>query len=72
MENRKSFVKLLIGVWLLSTFVIMKSYEGNFTALITIPKVEIPIDSVSDLISQDTMPWKIVFGSWFAGKLKVN
>ena len=69
-QNGAKFTQILLATWLLTTFVIMKSYEGNLTAMMTVPKIVIPIDSVQDLIHQDEVPWRIISGSFMYDQLK--
>ncbi|MPD04166.1 hypothetical protein E2C01_099839 [Portunus trituberculatus] len=42
----------------------MSSYSGILTAMLTVPRVTIPIDSLRDLVSQSWMPWRLESGSW--------
>ena len=49
--------------WLIGTFVISHSYLGNLVSIMTIPSILIPINSVSDLVSQSDMGWRIEGGS---------
>ncbi|XP_050692920.1 glutamate receptor-like [Eriocheir sinensis] len=51
--------RLLAAVWLLASFVFMSSYGGILTAMLTVPRVTIPIDSLEDLAAQDDLPWKM-------------
>ncbi|XP_050692921.1 glutamate receptor-like [Eriocheir sinensis] len=51
--------RLLAAVWLLASLVFMSSYGGILTAMLTVPRVTIPIDSLEDLAAQDDLPWKM-------------
>ncbi|KAG7156386.1 Glutamate receptor ionotropic, kainate 4-like 2, partial [Homarus americanus] len=42
----------------------MTSYGGILTAMLTVPRVTIPIDSLADLVSQSDLPWRTVSGSF--------
>lgn len=58
-DSNSDGTKIIVGTWLLSTFVIMASYGSTLTAMITVPKVVILIDSVEDLLHQDRYTWKL-------------
>ena len=53
----------LVATWYLATLIFMSSYSGILTAMLTIPRVTIPIDSQEDLVEQSDMPWRIEEGS---------
>ncbi|KAK4294260.1 hypothetical protein Pmani_033115 [Petrolisthes manimaculis] len=55
--------RVLVSTWLLASLVFMSSYSGILTAMITVPRVLVPIDSVEDLVNQRDMPWRIEAGS---------
>ncbi|XP_053634333.2 glutamate receptor 2-like [Cherax quadricarinatus] len=55
--------RLVAATWLLASFVFASSYSGILTAMLAVPKVTIPIDSVADLVSQTKMPWRLEAGS---------
>ncbi|XP_066976899.1 uncharacterized protein [Macrobrachium rosenbergii] len=56
--------RIIALTWLIATLVFMKSYSGILTAMLTLPKVHIPIDSLADLVAQDKIPWRIVGGTF--------
>lgn len=60
---RYSGGRVSITTWLLASLVFMSSYSGILTAMLTFPRVTIPIDSIYDLVAQQKMPWKIEGGS---------
>ncbi|KAG7156388.1 Glutamate receptor 4-like 1, partial [Homarus americanus] len=41
----------------------MSSYSGILTAMLTLPRVTIPIDSLADLVAQSDLPWRLEQGS---------
>ncbi|XP_063840773.1 uncharacterized protein LOC135089254 [Scylla paramamosain] len=41
----------------------MSSYGGILTAMLTVPRVTIPIDSLADLVAQNDLPWRLEAGS---------
>ncbi|MPC27970.1 putative glutamate receptor [Portunus trituberculatus] len=55
--------RLLAAVWLLASLVFMSSYSGILTAMLTVPRVTIPIDSLADLVAQKDLPWRLEKGS---------
>ncbi|XP_069995854.1 glutamate receptor-like [Penaeus vannamei] len=55
--------RLLVTTWLLASLVFMSSYSGILTAMITVPRVTIPIDSLADLVAQDDLSWRLEKGS---------
>ncbi|XP_071548115.1 glutamate receptor-like [Panulirus ornatus] len=56
---RKDGGRIIVSTWLLASLVFMSSYSGILTAMLTIPRVIIPIDSLEDLVSQSDLPWRI-------------
>ncbi|XP_068216604.1 glutamate receptor 2-like [Palaemon carinicauda] len=60
---RRDGGRLLVSTWLLATLVFMSSYSGILTAMLTVPRVTIPIDSLRDLVSQSKLPWRLESGS---------
>ncbi|MPC24166.1 Glutamate receptor 2 [Portunus trituberculatus] len=55
--------RVLVTTWLLASLVFMSSYSGILTAMLTLPRVTIPIDSLADLVAQDDLPWKLEGGT---------
>ena len=66
-----NFIRFYVGIVVLGSFVLLKSYGGNLTASLTVPKVTIPIDSLEDLVSQNAIPWKMAKDSFIHGVFKV-
>nr|XP_053633966.1 glutamate receptor ionotropic, delta-1-like [Cherax quadricarinatus] len=56
-------IRLVVVTWLLASLVFMTSYSGILTAMLTVPKVTIPIDSIEDLVAQSALPWRLEAGS---------
>ncbi|XP_042204160.1 glutamate receptor-like [Homarus americanus] len=56
---RKNGGRLIVTTWLLASLVFMSSYSGILTAMLTVPRVTIPIDSLADLASQTDLPWRL-------------
>ncbi|XP_063840047.1 glutamate receptor ionotropic, delta-2-like isoform X1 [Scylla paramamosain] len=55
--------RMLVTTWLLASLVFMSSYSGILTAMLTVPRVTIPIDSLADLVAQKDLPWRLEAGS---------
>ncbi|XP_069995852.1 probable glutamate receptor [Penaeus vannamei] len=55
--------RIVVITWLLASLVFMSSYSGILTAMLTLPRVTIPIDSLSDLVAQVKLPWRLEAGS---------
>ncbi|XP_076068506.1 glutamate receptor ionotropic, kainate glr-3-like [Oratosquilla oratoria] len=51
-----------LGMWLLLTLVLMNIYRGLLIAVLTVPRVTIPINSVQQLVLQDDLPWRLEQG----------
>lgn len=63
--------RVLVVTWLLASLVFMSSYSGILTAMLTVPRVTIPIDSLQDLVTQTKMPWRLESGSWMLQYFRV-
>ncbi|XP_042858746.1 uncharacterized protein LOC122244837, partial [Penaeus japonicus] len=55
--------RILVATWLLASLVFMSSYSGILTAMLTVPRVTIPIDSLADLVAQSDLPWRLESGA---------
>ncbi|MPC65412.1 Glutamate receptor 4 [Portunus trituberculatus] len=55
--------RVLVTTWLLASLVFMSSYSGILTAMLTLPRIIIPIDSLTDLVAQDEISWRLEGGS---------
>ena len=51
-SSAKTYQKLLIIVWLASVFVIVQSYSGNLTAMLTAPGLPTPIRNAEEFLNQ--------------------
>ncbi|XP_042204210.1 uncharacterized protein LOC121853894 [Homarus americanus] len=60
---KKDGGRLIVTTWLLASLVFMSSYSGILTAMLTLPRVTIPIDSLADLVAQSDLPWRLEQGS---------
>lgn len=64
--------RVLVTTWLLAALVFMSSYGGILTAMLTVPRVIIPIDSLADLVAQDDLPWRLESGAMMLTYLQVR
>ncbi|XP_068216603.1 glutamate receptor 4-like [Palaemon carinicauda] len=55
--------RILVSTWLIATIIFTSLYSGTLTAMLTVPRVVIPIDSLADLVSQNDLPWRLEAGS---------
>ncbi|XP_071549697.1 glutamate receptor ionotropic, kainate glr-3-like [Panulirus ornatus] len=55
--------RLIVTTWLLASLVFMTSYSGILTAMLTLPRVTITVDSLGDLVSQSDLAWRIEAGA---------
>ncbi|KAK4320318.1 hypothetical protein Pmani_008824 [Petrolisthes manimaculis] len=55
--------RLLVLTWILASLVFMTSYSGILTSMLTVPRVTIPIDSISDLVTQSDLSWRLEAGT---------
>ena len=51
-DNRRKYQKLLIIIWVWSTFVLVQAYAGNLTALLTLPRIPDPIRNAEEFLNQ--------------------
>ena len=64
--------RVVVATWLLASLVFMSSYSGILTAMLTVPRVDIPIDSMRDLVTQTDIPWRLESGSWMLQYFQVG
>ncbi|KAK3873845.1 hypothetical protein Pcinc_021176 [Petrolisthes cinctipes] len=64
--------RLLVLTWLLASLVFMTSYSGILTSMLTVPRVTIPIDSISDLVAQSDLSWRLEAGTMMFNILGVS
>lgn len=63
---------MLVVTWLLASLVFMTSYSGILTAMLTIPRVTIKIDSLADLVAQSDLPWRLEGGAMMFNYFNVS
>ncbi|XP_064109114.1 glutamate receptor 3-like [Macrobrachium nipponense] len=54
--------KILMTLWFIGTFILMRIYSSLLMASLTVPSVQVPIRSVEDLVSQTAIPWRLEQG----------
>lgn len=52
---RRCSFKVLVGVWLLLTTVLVNSYSGTVISYLTVPKMKPPIETFEDLTACETV-----------------
>ncbi|XP_064099265.1 glutamate receptor ionotropic, kainate 3-like [Macrobrachium nipponense] len=62
--------RVVVTTWLFASLVFMSSYGGILTAMLTVPRVVIPIDSAKDLVRQSALPWRLEAGTMMVTYLK--
>ncbi|XP_076035263.1 uncharacterized protein LOC143021546 [Oratosquilla oratoria] len=55
-------IRSTLCVWLLATLVLMNTYRGLLIAMLTVPSVRTPINSIQDLVDQTEVPWRLEQG----------
>ena len=58
-RDKLVYQKIFIIIWASSMLVLVQSYAGNLTAMLTRPKLLEPIKTLDDLLSQDEVSWII-------------
>ncbi|KAK8381548.1 hypothetical protein O3P69_018561 [Scylla paramamosain] len=55
--------RFLAGLWLLTSLIIAIVYRSNLKAMLIVPKVRVPFDSLAELVDQTEVPWTMAHGS---------
>ena len=58
-SHTKVFQKIMIMIWIWCMLILVESYSGNLKAMLAKPKLEDPIRTIEDLLSQKEMSWAI-------------
>ena len=58
-RDKRVYQKILIFIWASSMMVLVQSYAGNLTAMLTRPKLQEPIRTLEELLGQDELSWII-------------
>ncbi|KAG7160542.1 Glutamate receptor ionotropic, delta-2-like 3 [Homarus americanus] len=51
-------VRLLMGLWMILSLTLMTVYRSNLKAMLIMPRVTIPFDSLQDLVTTDLPVWQ--------------
>ena len=62
-ENKWAYQKLFLICWISSVFVLVQSYAGNLTAMLTRPTLPAMLRNAEDLLSQDDISLVMEKGS---------
>ncbi|XP_068222938.1 probable glutamate receptor [Palaemon carinicauda] len=55
--------RVFLGTWMLVAVILSSAYQGILTSLLAVPKVEIPVDSLQDLVDYGKIPWANEYGT---------
>ena len=53
LPDKTTYQRLFVITWIWCVFVVAQSYAGNLTAMITRPKLHMPITNVEEMLGQD-------------------
>lgn len=63
--------RIIIGTWWLVILVISTTYCGNLVAFLTFPKIDVPITTVSELVTNEgTVTWGMRSGTYLEDYMK--
>ncbi|XP_066259282.1 ionotropic receptor 93a-like [Euwallacea similis] len=63
--------RIIVGSWWLVVLVIGTTYCGNLVAYLTFPKMEVPVNTLQDLISKrQSISWSYAENSYFEDRIK--
>ncbi|XP_076054426.1 putative glutamate receptor [Oratosquilla oratoria] len=55
--------RLLVGTWLVAALILISAYKGVLTSLLAVPRVDIPINSLADLVNYGRQKWALERGT---------
>ncbi|XP_047488149.1 probable glutamate receptor [Penaeus chinensis] len=55
--------RVFMGTWMVVSLILSSAYQGILTSLLAVPKVEVPVDSLQDLLDYGRMPWSVEYGT---------
>lgn len=65
--------RIIVGTWWLVVLVVVTTYCGNLVAFLTFPKMEIPVNTISQLVNQKHgYTWSIRANTFLELYLKVS
>ena len=48
---------LLVGLWLLTCFIIMSSYKATLNSILILPKISVPFRNVKEMVNQNEIKY---------------
>lgn len=65
--------RIIVGTWWLVVLVVVTTYCGNLVAFLTFPKMEIPVNTVGQLVNHEHgFTWSIRSNTYLEAYLKVS
>lgn len=65
--------RIVVGTWWLVVLVVVTTYCGNLVAFLTFPKMELPVNTVRQLVSnKNAFTWSIRSNTFLESFLKVR
>lgn len=65
--------RIIVGTWWLVVLVVVTTYCGNLVAFLTFPKMEIPVNTVYQLVSnKNSFSWSVRSNTFLEMFLKVS
>ncbi|XP_047484943.1 glutamate receptor 1-like [Penaeus chinensis] len=55
--------RVLLGTWMVVSLILTSAYQGILTSLLAVPMVEVPVDSLQDLLDYGKIPWSVEHGT---------
>ncbi|XP_027228211.1 glutamate receptor ionotropic, kainate 1 [Penaeus vannamei] len=55
--------RVLLGTWMVVSLILSSAYQSILTSLLAVPKVEVPVDSLQDLLDYGKIPWSVEHGT---------
>lgn len=68
---RDTSLRVIMGLWLVGALIVGSVYRSNLKAMLTLPKLRLPFDSLDDLVETD-IPTYITEGSMLHQALMVG
>ncbi|CAL4062684.1 unnamed protein product, partial [Meganyctiphanes norvegica] len=57
--------RIVALIWMISSLILMLGlFSGTLTAMLSVPMVQVPVDSMEDLVNQNEIEWAIPAGSF--------
>ena len=68
-SHQKTF---LIGIWIVTSLIIISSYKATLNAMLIIPRLKTPFNSFVEMVDQDEVQWMMVSGTVMSRAIRVN